>query len=363
MENIAVGKPAPLDKSPGDASLEDMFIVPYEPIAICRPLGPYGRMLSLAPGVRSAPSPEFLYRLLTSHASHQALLRTATGDQFKNLENLIRGRHQSSATTRSVLAERLRVNLDFIAELDGSAPSGPLLPALQQLAQLFEGIPSWLARTVLSVDVPCPCCGANLLNDVDAWWARHAPSIAAPEYRFVERLLRSLIGACLCERLAHHLSGAQPPSLVNLSSLADPKRHPIGNWLAEILGQLNFQSLSQLSTHMQLKGYDENAYAYGRLRKWSAGQDAMPFAEGQNIAQSIGTPPGNERRLSAARAIALITEFIMASTSDAEISIRPRAQAVLEARLRALTVNTDLVCSRIADKLSINPVPALAPNT
>lgn len=355
MENIVFEQSQPSDTSAADAALEEMFIVPYGSVTIIRPLGPYGRMLSLSPGVRSAPNADFLYRLLTNHSSHQALLRTATGDQFKNLENLIRGRHQVSATTRSVLAQRLQCGLDFIAELDGSAPNGPLVPGLQQLVQLFEGIPSWLAGTILSVNVPCPCCGANMVNDVDVWWQRHAPSLGQAEYRFVERLLRALIGASLCELLAHHLTGARPPSLGNLSSLANPDRHPIGNWLAEILEQMSFQSMSQLTAHMQLKGHDENAYAHGRLRKWSAGLDVMPFAEGQSIARSSGTPPGNERRLCAARTIALATDFIMASASGDDLSTRSKAQTVLDGRLRALGVNTELVCRRITGKLSITP--------
>ena len=363
MENIAVEQPKSSETSSADAALEEMFIVPYESVTIIRPLGPYGRMLSLSPGVRSAPNADFLYRLLTNHSSHQALLRTATGDQFKNLENLIRGRHQVSATTRSVLAARLQCGLDFIAELDGSAPNGPLLPGLQQLVQLFEGIPSWLAGTILSVNVPCPCCGANMVNDVDVWWQRHAPSLGEAEYRFVERLLRALIGASLCELLAHHLAGARPPSLGNLSVLANPVRHPIGNWLGEILAQLEFQSLSQLTAHMQLKGHAESAFAHGRLRTWSSGQDDMPFAEGQILARSVGTPPGNERRLCAARTIALATDFIMASAPGDDLSKRSKAQTVLDARVRALSVNTELVCRRIAGKLSITPAATPSPGT
>lgn len=356
MENIAVDHQVSSDASATDTTFEEMFIVPYEPLAICRPIGPYGQMLSLTPGVRSVPSPELLYRLLTRHASHQALLRKATGDQFKNLENLIRGRHKSSATTRSVLAERLQCSLDFVAELDGSAPDGPLLPALQQVVQLFEGIPSWLAGTVLGVSIPCPCCGANLLDDVDAWWRKHAPTIGESEYRFIERLLRALIGASICELFANHFAGGSPLSLGNLSALTNPKKHPIGNWLSEILAQLKLESLPKLSAHMQLQGHDQNAYAHGRLRKWSTGQDAMPLADGLNIARSVGLPPGNERRLCAARTLALATELVMASVADIETSNRLNAQTILDARISALAANTELVFRRVTSKLSISPV-------
>ena len=350
MENIAVQQLDTASASSIDSALEDIFLVPYETLTICRPLGPYGRMLSLTPSVRSAPSPEFLFRLLTPHASHQSVVRKAAGDQFKNLENLIRGRHQSSATTRQVLAARLQCSLDFVAELDGSAPDGPLMPGLQQLVQLFEGIPSWLSEMVLSVNIPCPSCGANVIEDVDAWWKTHAPTIGEPEYRFVERLLRAVMGARLCELIAHHFAtGAHPPSLRNLSGLTNPRRHAIGHWLTEIMSQLNLTSLSQLSAHMQLKGYDQNAYTHGRLRKWSAGLEAMPLTEGLNVARSIGTPPWNERRLCAARTFALVTEFIMASTGADD---RVCAQTLLDARLKVLETNTDLVVRHLAVKWS-----------
>ena len=345
MENTAV---EPSDTAAADdRTLEDLFIVPFDALTICRSIGPYGRLLGLIPGVCTTPSPDFLTRLLTPHPSHQAVLRKVSGDQFKNLENLIRGRHRVSTTTRATLAGRLKCAPDFLDELTGSAPDGPLMPGLQQLVQLFEGVPSWLAGSVLSVEIACPCCGHNVLHDVDLWWHRHAPRIGQPEYRFVERMLRALVGASICELIAHHLANASAPALGDLASLTNPDRHPIGNWLSEMLTQLNLESLSQLSMHMQLQGFGQNDYTHGRLRKWSSGQEAMPVADGANIAKIAGAQTSNERRLIAARTLAVATDLIMASTADAEMSNRFHAQPVLDGRLRALSMNTDLVFRHI----------------
>lgn len=138
-------------------TFRELLLPPFPVAAVLRPLGPYGRMLDLEPMVPMAPNPEFLVRLLTGRASHQACIRHEAGPQYKNLENLIRGRHKVSPTTKQLLADTLGISIDDVEKLDGSAPEGPLIPGILAVFQIFEGLPMRVTAGVLDRDVPCPC--------------------------------------------------------------------------------------------------------------------------------------------------------------------------------------------------------------
>ena len=170
------GKPAPYpDGSQSTYFRYDCWRIsdPTVPqVEVLRVLGPYGRMLRLEPAISMAPDPEFLVRLFTGHASHQAYIRHEAGSLYKNLENLARGRHKVSRTTMQALASRLGLTMEYLEKLAGSALDGPLIPDILTLFQMVEGFPMRVASGALNRVVSCPCCGENLLDDVDAWWSK-----------------------------------------------------------------------------------------------------------------------------------------------------------------------------------------------
>lgn len=354
MENLPANRNASI-KPFADMTVGDLIRAvtpPFPPVEVVRSLGPYGRMLELEPGCPKAPDPEFLVRLLTDLASHQAGIRKAAGANYKNLENLIRGRHKVSNTTKTLLAASLGIPVELLDSLENSAPSGPLVPIVLSLFQIVEGLPMRVTSGVLDHKVPCPCCGHNLLDDISHWWSKHAPGLGQAEYRFVERLLNAVLGAGLIERFIANLTNRKTLDLDRLGGLANPSRHPIGNWLFEAQGILSCQSLAELAREMQLRGGVGATFSHGRLKKWSSGQDVMPLEAGEAIAEACGQKSNGMRRLIAARAISLVTEFVAAALPESStLAGRSAAQQLVHSRLEQLGQNLWIALNAIDGKL------------
>jgi hypothetical protein len=351
MENLPAAQDA-LKKRFFDMTIGELLLPPFQPVEVLRALGPYGRMLDLEPAISKAPDPEFLVRLLTGHASHQARIRHEAGRHFKNLENLIRGKHKVSLTTKLVLVANLGLSMEDLEKLNGSAPDGPLIPEVLALFQVVEGLPMRVTSGALDREVPCPCCGKNLLDDVEAWWLRHSPGMRRAEYHFAERLLNAITGAGLIERFVASFQERAELSLDRLSALANPRHHPIGNWLSEAQSAMSCDSLAELAVAMQLRGDVGGTFSHGRLKKWSAGQDVMPLEAGEAIAEACGQSKSGMRRLLAARTIALVTDFVAASlpgTADDAVG-RRGAQEVVYARLEQLGGNLRIAIAAVAGK-------------
>lgn len=355
MENLPVAQNASKRRF-GEMSFRELFLPPFPVVAVLRPLGCYGRMLDLEPMVPTVPNPEFLVRLLTGHASHQACIRHEAGSKYKNLENLIRGRHKVSPTTKQLLVGTLGISIDDLEMLYASAPEGPLLPGILAVFQISEGLPMRITTGLLDREVSCPCCGKNLLDDVDAWWSRHTPGMGRAEYHFAERLLNAVVGAGLIERFIGLFEKRTELFLDRLGSLSEPSRYPIGNWLAEAQTTMSCNSLSSFAAAMQLRGDAGALFSHGRLKKWSAGQDVMPMDAGEAIAKACAQPKGGVRRLIAARAIALTVDFVSASLPQGATFGRREAQSVVHARLEHLGASLRIALSAIQGQ-TMRPAP------
>jgi hypothetical protein len=329
----------------------ELLQVPFQPVTALRPLGPYGRMLDLEPGIPKAPAPEFLVRLITGHPSHQAQIRHEAGAQYKNLENLVRGKHKISPTTKAVLINDLGLSIDVLDKLDGSAPEGPLIPNLLNLFQMIEGFPTLVASSILSRHVPCSCCGENLIEDKHHWWSRNAPGMGVAEFEFAERLLNAITGASLIERFLASFQETPEIYLGCMSCLAKPSKHPIGHWLTEAQAALDRDSLADLTTELQLNKKTAAHFSYGRMKKWSAGQDVMPMEAGEMIAEACGQAKAGKRRLTATRAIALVMDFVAATLPNDEG--HKVARAIVHQRLGQLNDNLQIALAAIVK--SANP--------
>lgn len=351
MENLLVASDTSI-QSFSDMTIGEQLITPFQPVNIQRRLGPYGRMLDLEPAIPKAPGPEFLVRLLTGHASHQAYIRHSAGSQYKNLENLIRRKHKVSPTTKLVLASCLGLPVEDLENLCGSAPEGPLIPGILAIFQAVEGLPTRVTSWLLDREVPCSCCGNNLLDDANAWWSEHAPGMRAAEYQLSERLLNALLGAGLIEQFVASLQKREERSLDRLDALANPSRHPIGNWLNEAQAAMSCGSFAELAAAMQLRGDAGITFSHGRLKKWSAGQDVMPLEAGEAIAESCGQAQGGLLRFLAARTIAVVTDFVAASLPIATNVVgRKGAQEIVNSRLEQLRGNHQIAIAAAAGRL------------
>lgn len=361
MENLLT-TPSAAHKRISDMTVGEFLTPPFPPVEVLRALGPYGRMLRLEPGICMSPDPEFLVRLLSDHASHQAYIRHKAGSNYKNLENLARGKHKPSRTTLQLLARCLNCPIEYLEKLVGSALDGPLIPDILTLFQMVEGIPMRVSSGALNRVVPCPCCGGNILDDVDAWWSKQVPAMRPSEYHFAERLLNAVLGASLIERLMALFKEQAELSLGRLETLANPLRHPIGNWLLEAQTSMSCSSLAELVAAMQMRGGLGATFSHGRLKKWSAGQDIMPFDAGEAIAEACGQAKSGIKRLMAARSIALATDFVAASWPTTVHAVsREEAQKVVHARLVQLGTNLRIAIAAMAGQTP--PLTRLSANT
>lgn len=334
--------------------MEKLAATPFEAVTVIRIPGPYGRFLNLKAGIAMPPDPEFVVRLISDHKSHQAYLRQQASHEYKNLEHHLRGKHKLSARSRIELAQRLGVNMEWLAQLDGHAPDGALWPELLALFQLVEALPMQLASTPLHQQVDCPHCKTNILDDVDRWWPKNANQLSPIAYRFAERLLKALLGAGLIERVFRSDKHAQL-SLTRLHALAHAAHHPIGNWLLEAQLALSCNSLAELEMKLELRGV---SFSHARLKKWSSGQDVMPLKAAQAIVNACAQAGPDMLGVRAARTLALLSDFIAASVpQDSSLSSRHRIQEILSSRLAHLNNNMILGSKASEGKLTLRPAP------
>lgn len=354
MENLPSKQANPLVPVLFESIAEEVR-VPFEPLTLLRQPGPYARLLGLEVGQAQAPHVEFLFRLLTGHDSHQAYLRREIGPQYKNLENLVRGRHRLTETTLTVLSSLLGVSVEDLVRCQGAAPDGPLVPGILVAFELAEAVPSKLSSLLFSTDVPCPCCGTNVLHDAKAWWRQHAAALGEAEWRFVERMLNAVLGAFLIRALLGPTKDGEDRAwLATIDALADPARHPMGQWLAEGQRLLGCETLADLARQMHLMGDQGEAFSQPRLKKWSSGQDPMPPAMAGAMIKACNDPEWTWWRLAFARSFAMLTEFVMAASPDG--LSRKDAQQIVHSRYLAIYNKYNIVARlfirRLADRIN-----------
>lgn len=293
---------------------QQISLTAFESITLQRPLKLFKGALTQSKsfGTPFVPDPEFLIRLTTDYRSHQAILRDNAGEHFKNLENYLRQRHQPSTVTLQAMSQRIGVSTGEMATWVHGNKDGPLLPRLLELFALFENVPYRLAAHTLDTKVLCPGCQANILDDREIFWKAQEVVFGQPEYVFADRLLSAAIGASSLFQLLLGFSGHKT-DWAEFYALADPRRHPIGNWLAGIQNVRDLESLADMAIEMQQMNDEACQVPYERLRKWSAGADLMPV----DVAKALSAAMGEQNRylLPAyiARALAFVIDFLCAA--------------------------------------------------
>lgn len=335
MENFG----APVAGNP-DAAPDHLPSPAFAPLVLQRPIGPHGKPLRLVPGVPAVPDVEFIFFLVVGYKGHQAYLRQMAGPQFKNFENHIRGHHKLSATTRKTVADKLGMPVEFVDRLCHGRADGPLLP---QLLWVFHGIERFteqVTSSALEVEVACPCCGHDVLDDLDAWWASQSLQLGKDEYGFVERVLRAVLGARLLAAFFAP-ADAEAGDVEPVVDWAEPERHPMGNWFSHVLSRTGCHNLVELSVKLQLRqgATEQDAITHRRLKAWSSGSAPIPPAAVTAIEELAGVPGYG---LMAARSFALLGDFIAATA----IGDRPPTPA----KVREVLYNR---CNRVQSNLLI----------
>lgn len=336
MENLQSGLPT---RTKIDEDLS------FEPITLQRQMVLFKGALSQAKiyGAPFVPDLDFLVRLTTDYRSHQALLRAKTGVHFKNFENFLRGRHRLSPVSLRSISNEVGVSIDDMKTWAHGNEDGPLLPQMLKLFAFAERIPFTLtANTLSSVDIPCPHCKANILDDADAFWNKAEIDINPAEYKFAERLLSAVIGISLLTEIALRLSNdAREVNWSTFSDLAHPSHHPAGNWLVEVQAALGVSSLAELAIKMQAMDSTNCHVPYERLKKWSSGLDLMPLEVAKALAKATSTYNWLLTRILLARSIALVIDFLTAAAVG-DAPPRKLVQGIVYTRLQALGKNVQI---------------------
>jgi hypothetical protein len=336
-------KPASADNRP-KKTIAEMVIVPFAPMTIQRPLKLFKGILGLTPCVESPPDPDFLVHLLTGR-SHQAWLRLHLGNQYKNLENLLRGRGNSTETTVALLQNKLHI--ENLRSHSHGSNHGPLFPTLVDAFQMIEGFYFQMAEGVSRIRIPCPHCCHDVNDDVDLFWQRQSLDLGISEYRFVERLLTAIVGGSLLHESLRNLSCSNGLGIVP-ADMADPRRHPIGNWLNVLSKYYGCRTLTDLQVRLPVDPSDpDQVLSYRRMRKWAAGHALL----GPETASRMIQGAADETTLSAlflvARMVSLALDFAVAAAPNGQSLPRKTVQEILHHRLIEREGKVRLTISRI----------------
>lgn len=319
-----------------DRTLAEIFVIPYEPITLARPMTLFPNTLELTPRVASIPSSDYLADLLCGHRSVQAALRKSLGDvNFRNLRNYSLGRKTTEATR-----ERLLVllhdqgTLELVAEhCRRPEQSGPT-----QLLQMAEGAMLLLVTAVLGFGATCSHCGKNKITPEESWWSEQPCVLAPPEYRFLDRLLYVPVG------LAHTraLLDGNSPSPTSLRTLSAPDRLPFQHWLRVIRKAYSSPSLANLAARAGME-----PHMTGTLYRVNAGE-MLTDVHIHAITHRLGDSQRVERvrkQGRAARRIAFAVDFLRAAHAGEQELDLVQAQKIVHDRLSHLCDDIQRVLS------------------
>lgn len=306
----------------------------FPPVTLQRPMALFKRMLGLEVKKSSSPSLEFLVQLTSRYPSHQAVVRDIAGEQFKNLENVIRGRSNASSTTLKLISQKIGVDIEFLNNLVHANKEGPLIPEFLKIFQFVESLYLMTYSFKNSGVIICPHCNTKLTKDAHQWWVEQGIGIGQAEYLFAERLLKMVVGGYL---LIEQLNSNATPKAYP-SNLARSTHHSIGNWLVDLVQRYDCDNLAHLSVKLQTLNIN---VSHGLLKKWSCGQVLMPFSAAEEMIDKIPNNDGLRTTHIIARALALATDFV-ASVASESIQ-RKVAQEIIYQRLLQLEMNVRLI--------------------
>lgn len=308
-------------------TLEEIFVVPYEPITLARPMTLFPTTLGLTPRVASIPSSDYLAELLCGHKSVQAALRKELGDvNFRNLRNYALGRKTTEATKeRLLLLLRDQETLELVAEhLRGPEQSTPT-----RLLQMGEGAMLLLVTAVLGFGASCSHCGENEITPEDSWWSKQPCVLAPSEYRFLDRLLYVPAGLAIAPAM---LNGNSPPPTV-LRTLSAPDRLPFQHWLDVIRKAYSSPNLAHLAARAGMEPQMTSV-----LYRVNAGE-MLTDAHIHAITKRLGNGQRVERvrkQGRVVRRIAFAVDFLLAAHADEQELEFALAQKIVHDRLSHL---------------------------
>jgi hypothetical protein len=170
------------------------------------------------------------------------------------------------------------------------------------------------------------------------------------------RLLFVYLRRYLLYGLLRRPSTQESTPFIEISDLANPIRHPIGNWLAEVQELFGYRDLSEFAEKHHRNDEEEKQISYGRIRKWSCGLDLIPFAEIEKITDERAGLADVKFRHLVARTFALATDFVRSTAKGKDYPSRKVAQEVVWKRQIQLEqkVSTSLAPPEMLAKVGLS---------
>ena len=307
-------------------------LIAFRPVTLQREPLLFKKAVGLQPGVAASPDPDFLVHLFEG-TGHQEQIRKATKEQFKNLENFLRGNHEPTTTTWTVLMKLLEIDDLTLRSLAHGKKEGHLLPVYVGFFQVLEAVYVSTFRGVTDGRVTCPCCKANMLHDSEVWWGKQPLPLPRDACAFVDRLLTALLGGvCLAEALSD-LARGQPLRASELEKLVIDGPHPIGHWMVMVRSSRGLRHDWQLT--VEPGGGPETNH---RLSKWRSGVELLPMKKAQAMLAGVRDVTKLSHTLLAARTLGLAIDIVRAASTTPVRPSRAAAQETVGARLKQLYI-------------------------
>ncbi|RYE65811.1 MAG: hypothetical protein EOO81_12235 [Oxalobacteraceae bacterium] len=257
----------------------------------------------------------------------------ATQEEFKNFENMVRGKNRATERTKHALRDKLGLDEATLGKFVHGRPDGPLSPAYLQLFAALEGMFLRMFGSATIGRAKCRCCGGDLLDDADPWWKAQQIQLEQGAYRFVDRLLKASLGGVL---LMSILGQGQSIDLMCLHRLVAPNIHPIGQWIEMARSARGVNHDWELTVFRSRDGQSYGPVSDGRMRKWRSGQDLLPMGLALAMIEGTAAIARLKHALLAARTLALAIDVVQATAARSEALGRRPAQEVVAARLKHL---------------------------
>lgn len=329
MENMNISPAQSIIAS--NLTIDLLLRAPFEAVTLLRPMKLFKGALGLTINQKASPSPEFLVKLITPYTSHQAMLRDQAGDQFKNFTHYIRGQHEVSETTLSLLCQSFGIPVETLKSLRHGKEDGPLLPQILELFNCIEGFYRKVYEVLTAGEIICKNCHSNMMNDSDAWWSSQSIAIEPPEYQFLERILAVIVGGTFLNNFVR--LSTNDSNVIKASHLCIITHRPIGNWLSLVMHAYGCTNLKELAIQFQMKGIDSS---HELIKKWSSEQILIPMAEANKMIDGLPNKTELFTMLLISRSLAFSIDFLISSvygTTYLEIST---AQKLILERVQAL---------------------------
>ena len=304
---------------------------PFEALTLRRPMRLFPTSLGLEPLKAGLPSDDFLANFLTGRRTYLAYIRNGFGRDFKNFQNYALQRVETTPAVRQRLLNAVGGSEVVLALLASRMKEGVLIAELAQYTRVAEGALFQVMRTLSSASLKCVHCQAELISKPALWWSEQGCELGEAEYRFVDRILYSVLATTLLPLVFSSDWEQKQHAAARIANLCSGDAHVFRNWLDLVRHRYRAKDLASLATRAGMFGPSPDSH----LQRCARGE--MLTVDTINEVTTRLNDPKPLRNLGLhARALAFAIDFLIASDRRSSPLEWLVAQAVIKDRLMQL---------------------------